>query len=260
MGTTVECDSLVPCAAHWHRVLQASSGEGDGPPVQHTSLVCLTTGENNQVVTTTIKHSSCTAWQYAVCLQYFSDNSMYLSNITVHRVYTCYPNKTESCFSTTIDPRHVVWEGNTENTIVCMPFFFYTSHVRQVWDIQYPCQEGYKTCYIPQGDGQCLSEPKEVTRAKHEALLRDIGIKGAYPSWQGCILSISDLGYSDLRRTGPCRSALQFALQSPCAHTTNSMYCQTLIRGLQNVLGKTLVNNCANLLISNSRACWCRDL
>ena len=41
--------------------------------------------------------------------------------------YTCYPNKTESCFSTTIDPRHVVWEGNKKSTTVGTPLF-HTSH------------------------------------------------------------------------------------------------------------------------------------
>ena len=45
---------------------------------------------------------------WVVLLDMWHDNSMYLSNITVHRVYTCYPNKTESCFSTTIDPHNGV--------------------------------------------------------------------------------------------------------------------------------------------------------
>ena len=44
--------------------------------------------------------------------------------------------------------------------------------------------------------------------------------------WQGCIIFISDLGYSDLRRSGHCHSEFQSALQSPCACTMNSIYCQ----------------------------------
>ena len=49
MGTTVECGSLVPCETHLPRVPSASSVQGGGPPLQHTSLVSLTTGENNQM-------------------------------------------------------------------------------------------------------------------------------------------------------------------------------------------------------------------
>ena len=126
----------------------------------------LTTGENNQVVTTTIKHSSCTAWQYAVCLQYFSDNSMYLSNITVHRVYTCYPNKTELCYPNRIES------------------YFSTTTVPSV---------------------------------KHGTLLRLHSNTGLRQGPHiGCTVSvfILDFGYSDMRRTGPCCSAFQYALLS----------------------------------------------
>ena len=49
---TDECDSLVPCETHLPHVPPTSSVQGGGSSMQHTSLVSLTTGENNQMVFT----------------------------------------------------------------------------------------------------------------------------------------------------------------------------------------------------------------
>ena len=60
VSTTAEYDSLVLYAAHLHRVPKAFSVLGGGHCLRQIALVSLTTGENNQILFTTIIHSTCT--------------------------------------------------------------------------------------------------------------------------------------------------------------------------------------------------------
>ena len=55
MGTTVECDSLLPYGIHLLRVPTAPSPQEGALSLQHTILLLLTTGENNPVLLTTNK-------------------------------------------------------------------------------------------------------------------------------------------------------------------------------------------------------------
>ena len=74
MGTTAECDSLVLCGTHLHRVSPAFSVQGDGHSLRQIALVSLTTGENIKWYS---QHN--TLHMYSImcveCLQYFSDNN-----------------------------------------------------------------------------------------------------------------------------------------------------------------------------------------
>ena len=146
---------------------------------------------------------------------------------------------------------------------LCSTIFCFDSQATTtpLWRITYP---------------PCLSEVKVVPWAKplstaeaswkHWPSPRNIYIlRASYPSWQGCILFIPDLGYSDLRGTGPHRSAFQSAPRiTLCSHhelhNTCSLhefvYCQTPICGLW----VFSVNNCSNPLFPNRRESWHRDL
>ena len=127
----------------------------------------------------------------------------------------------------------------------------------------YPCQEGYKTCYILQGRPMLewnLGSGSGFNFSTFEALQKVLAFSRGYVMYRVSLLAcrdvslfIPDLGYSDLRYLCPCRSAIRSAPQSPCARTTNSIYCQMLIRGLQSVLGNTLVDNSMDLSVPNRK-------
>ena len=94
---------------------------------------------------------------------------------------------------------------------ICMGYIPYPVYT-------YPWQEGYKTHYVPWGRPvlECIQRNVEGKAQRH---FQGVTKAPTFPTYR--ILFIPDLGYSDLRRSGPRRSGFQSALQSPCARTMN---------------------------------------
>ena len=62
---------------------------------------------------------------------------------------------------------------------------------------------------------------------------------------------VTDLGYSDLRRSCPCRSGFR----SPPNHPMLAPRSQIPVHGLPSVIGSALVKICANLLVPIQHEC-----